>query len=609
MRSARSTIVLATVLLLAGLLIALARSASAQGTTTASPPSAYEASKIALALAKLHATIDPSPEGKLVEDVDVVPLEVIEDGDPAPAFLNAFHTTTRITRLRREVLLDRGERYRQYRIDETVRALRTYQQLSLVLAVATRGSEPDRVRVVLITKDVWSLRAQFDMKLGAGGLDLLRFEPTERNIGGTLVSATSRFELYPNTLTLGAASSVPRLAGQRLFLVAEANVVINRESGRAEGSYGRVGAQSPQLSADTPVLWGLATSWQNAYARRYVGAKLVTFDALATPEDDAIPDVLHTRALTTSGALVRSYGVAHKLDLAVGGELNVRQLDGLDPDRYDARIVAEYRQRRVPTSDRRAAPWLQARVYESRFLRLHDADQLGFQEDYRVGYDAWLRAYPVTRALGSSRDFLGAHSVVQYVLPLATGYLRATTEALVELEPAAVPQLAVAANVALVSPSFGPGRLVIDGLAIARPRNFLNQRSSLGGEGRLRGYASGAFLGENVVAYNVELRSRPVEILACQVGGALFFDIGDAFDGAAIAPKSSTGFGVRGLFPQLDRKVFRIDVAFPLVRSGTQGPIGFYVAFEQAFTSGSVTPPAPSAAQAILSPLGGALGQ
>lgn len=609
MRSARSTIVLATVLLLAGLLIALARSASAQGTTTASPPSAYEASKIALALAKLHATIDPSPEGKLVEDVDVAPLEVIEDGDPAPAFLNAFHTTTRITRLRREVLLDRGERYRQYRIDETVRALRTYQQLSLVLAVATRGSEPDRVRVVLITKDVWSLRAQFDMKLGAGGLDLLRFEPTERNIGGTLVSATSRFELYPNTLTLGAASSVPRLAGQRLFLVAEANVVINRESGRAEGSYGRVGAQSPQLSADTPVLWGLATSWQNAYARRYVGAKLVTFDALATPEDDAIPDVLHTRALTTSGALVRSYGVAHKLDLAVGGELNVRQLDGLDPDRYDARIVAEYRQRRVPTSDRRAAPWLQARVYESRFLRLHDADQLGFQEDYRVGYDAWLRAYPVTRALGSSRDFLGAHSVVQYVLPLATGYLRATTEALVELEPAAVPQLAVAANVALVSPSFGPGRLVIDGLAIARPRNFLNQRSSLGGEGRLRGYASGAFLGENVVAYNVELRSRPVEILACQVGGALFFDIGDAFDGAAIAPKSSTGFGVRGLFPQLDRKVFRIDVAFPLVRSGTQGPIGFYVAFEQAFTSGSVTPPAPSAAQAILSPLGGALGQ
>jgi hypothetical protein len=93
------------------------------------------------------------------------------------------------------------------------------------------------------------------------------------------------------------------------------------------------------------------------------------------------------------------------------------------------------------------------------------------------------------------------------------------------------------------------------------------------------------------------------------VGSALFFDIGDAFDGAAIKPKSSTGFGFRALFPQLDRKVFRIDIAFPLVRAGPQGPVGFYVAFEQAFVSGLVTPPGTGPAQSILSPIGGALGQ
>lgn len=107
----------------------------------------------------------------------------------------------------------------------------------------------------------------------------------------------------------------------------------------------------------------------------------------------------------------------------------------------------------------------------------------------------------------------------------------------------------------------------------------------------------------------MELRSHPVDILSCQVGAALFLDIGDAFDGRALEPKSSTGFGVRGLFPQLDRKVFRIDIAFPLVRAGTEGPVGFYVAFEQAFGSGGVSPPGSAAAQSILSPLGGALGQ
>jgi hypothetical protein len=593
------------------LLVALVapQPSAAQGTLTASPPSAYEAAKIAEALAKLHATLDPHPEGKIVEDVDVVPLEVIEAGDPAPGFLNLLHTTTRITTLRREVLVEPGEIYRQYRIDETVRSLRTFSQLSLVLAIATRGRTDDRVRVVLVTKDVWSLRASFDMKLGAGGLDLLRFEPTERNIGGTLVSAISRFELYPNTVTLGGAYYVPRIAGERLYVGTDGNVVINRESGHAEGSYGRVGVSSPQVSADTPFLWGVGTIWQNVYNRRYVGAKLATFDAAATPEDDAVPDVFHTRAITTTAGVVRSFGVAHKIDLTLGGELNVREYVGLDPNRYDPRLVAEYQLKRVPTSDQRAAPWVQARAYESRFLRLHDVDQLGLQEDYRVGYDTWLRAYPVAHAIGSTRDFLGLESAAQYVVPMWTGYARATAEIITELQLDDVPQLAMAADFAIVSPSFGVGRLVVDAVGITRPRNYLNQRSSLGGEGRLRGYPSAAFLGENLVAYNMELRSRPIEILACQVGTAVFFDVGDAFDGVAIQPKSSTGFGLRALFPQLDRKVFRIDVAFPLVRAGPQGPVGFYVAFEQAFTSSTVSPPGTGAAQSILSPLGGALGQ
>jgi hypothetical protein len=172
-----------------------------------------------------------------------------------------------------------------------------------------------------------------------------------------------------------------------------------------------------------------------------------------------------------------------------------------------------------------------------------------------------------------------------------------------------VPTFGVAANIAVVSPSFVFGRIVIDAVAISRPRNFLNQRSSLGGEGRLRGYPSAAFLGENLVAYNAELRSKPVEILSCQVGSALFFDIGDAYDGNVIRAKSSTGFGLRALFPQLDRKVFRFDVAFPLVRGGGEGPIGFYLAFEQIFFPAALSPPGWGASQAIMQPLGGALGQ
>jgi hypothetical protein len=583
--------------------------AAAQATTTSSPPSAYEASKITYALEQLHGTIDPAAEGKILEGVDIVRLEVIEEDDPAPRFLNVFHSTTREPALRREVLLRVGDHYLQYRVDETVRSLRQFQQLSLVLAVPLRGSAPDRVRILVVTKDVWSIRAQFDLKLGPGGIDVLRIEPTERNIAGTLDSALTRFELLPNTLTFGAGYIIPRLANRRIFLIAEGNVVVNRDSGNAEGSYGRVGASSPQVSADERVLWGVGTGWNSTYTRRYVNARLATFDAPSTPEDDRIPDQFHTRAITTAAAVVRSFGVAHKLDATLGAELNVRQYVGLDPNRYAPSVVADYQAKRVPTSDDRAAPYVQIRAYESRFLRIHDFDLLALQEDYRIGYDGWVRAYPVARALGSSRNFFGIQAAAQYVWPIKSGFARVTTEVQTELQTEGVPTLTLAGNVAFVSPTFFLGRFVIDAFGIARPQNYLNLRSSIGGEGRLRGYPSAGFLGENTVAYNAELRTRPIEILSCQIGGTLFFDVGDAFDGSNFQPKSSTGFGIRTLFPQLDRNVFRADVAFPLVRGDAQSPVGFYVAFEQAFPPRSVTAPSSGAAQAIISPEGGALGQ
>src|SRR5215472_19116122 len=66
--------------------------------------SPYEIETIALALDSVHGHLDPNPEGKMVERVDVVPLEVIERRDPAPRFLNVLHVTTQKDVVRRELL-------------------------------------------------------------------------------------------------------------------------------------------------------------------------------------------------------------------------------------------------------------------------------------------------------------------------------------------------------------------------------------------------------------------------------------------------------------------------------------------------------------------------
>jgi hypothetical protein len=589
--------------------------ASAQHTTQASRLSAYEQDTVERVLLG-NVPIDPSPEGKIVEQVDIATIEVIEDRDPAPRFLNVFHNTTQASVLRRDVLLREGDRYRQYKVDETVRVLRLYSQLSLVLAIAVKGSRPNTVKLLILTKDVWSLRAQFDIRFGGGGLDVLRFEPTERNVGGTLNSIVTRVELYPETLTLGAATFIPRIGGRKLYVGSEGNVIMNRTSGDPEGTYGQVFASTPQVTAWQKWVYGTGVTWRNEIVRRYVGGRLATYDAPSTPDVEILPDAYRARILTQQASIGRSYGLAHKMDFLFGAEVSVRRYTFLAPELLtraeDKQVVEEYLGSRVPRSDTRVAPFAQAHFYESRFLRVHDLDTLALQEDYRVGYDWWLRAYPVTQALGSSRDFLGVDTFAQYVLPINDGFARISSETLLELAHGEIPTAAFAGNAAFVSPRFFFGRILLDALAIARPENYPNRRSTLGGEGRLRGFPSAALIGQNVVAYNVELRTRPVEILSCQVAGATFFDVGDAFDGPNPALKSAVGFGFRGLLPQLDRKVFRFDIAFPLVRPTSEtGPIGFYLAFEQAFPASIAGTPGAGPSQAMLNthPGAGALGQ
>ncbi|MBL9113216.1 MAG: hypothetical protein JNM74_28280, partial [Myxococcales bacterium] len=146
--------------------------------------SPYEQSTIRDALKKTGLAAEVAPEGKIVESIEVVRLEVIEDRDPLPQFLNAFHATSKDFVIRRESLLRPGERYLQVVADETERNLRTIFQVSLVLVVPVKGSDDDHVRVLMITKDVWSLRLSWDLAATSGGVEKFTLVPQEVNVAG-----------------------------------------------------------------------------------------------------------------------------------------------------------------------------------------------------------------------------------------------------------------------------------------------------------------------------------------------------------------------------------------------------------------------------------------
>ncbi len=612
---------------------------AAPATTRVNRYSTYERDAINDALKYLGAVEDRAPEGKLLEGIDIITLEVFERRDlilPGTlTFFNVFHTTSKPYVIEREVLLRKGQAYRQTLVDDSIRNLRQLVQLSLVLSVATQGQAPNHVRLVVITKDVWSLRPNWNVQYTTGGLQLLSAQPAEMNLAGTHQIVNTNFELRPSSLALGLGYANRRIQGRRLALQTSSNVIFNRQSGDAEGTFGGIVVGQPLFSPLDRWAWDVQAAWQDAVLRRYVNAELGVYYDSSTGK--SIPFAFRTRQFNTQYTLTRSYGWTTKHDISIGVSVSrlgypttpTELFQVLPPGTYDTQTARDFIQNELPISDNRVGPFLQYHAYSKQYVRLLDIDTLGLQEDYRLGHNVFFNLYPVVKALKSTRDFVGFDIAAQYTARMGDGLARVAVEFVSEVQTDShCPQRANGAVSAvgpvcdssiepalhLVSPTVGFGRIVFDAHLLYRFTNYLNQITFLGGDSRLRGYPANYFAGANVLNSNLEFRTRSVDVLTSQVGLVAFYDIGDAFNtwnmsaasgcnpvGTATMSALPTGFcpvqalgtGLRILFPQLDRIAFRADVGFPLGEGrhlpGVT-PMSFFVTLGQAFTTPVVGP-------------------
>ena len=176
--------------------------------------------------------------------------------------------TTRVFVLRHELLVSEGQRWDQALVDESARNLRALSDLSLVLCIPMRGSAPDRVRLAVITKDVWSLYPDFDIA-GTGRATTFTLEPKETNLAGLQHTLSGRFVLDPSTYSVGARYGVPRLDGRFLDLEVEGDVVFNKASGIVEGTFGTASIERPLFSSRTEWAALAAFNWNDTVFRLY----------------------------------------------------------------------------------------------------------------------------------------------------------------------------------------------------------------------------------------------------------------------------------------------------------------------------------------------------
>ena len=551
--------------------------------------SRYELAAIHEAEHALGTQIDVQPEGKVIESIETVRLDPIEKKDPAPTALNVVHVTTKEDVILHEVLFRPGDPYHKVTADESARNIRRFMRVSIVAVVPMRGSAPDRVRLVIITKDVWSLIADVDFKVSSGGIEHMMLELEETNLFGRQMELSLHSILQPESVAIGAAYIAPRFAGRWLSLHTESNVIINRRSGEPEGSFGDARIERPLFSTRTSWSWTTGIYWRDEVYRRYSNAAVAEFEG-------GVPWAFRSRQIQYTAAATRSFGWARKNDFTLGAMISRDVYRVPDHPDLAPELVHRFTREAVPVGEARTMPFVQWRTYANDFLRIVDFETLALQEDYRLGYDIVVRGYPIARALGSTRDLVGFRAGAVYTGALGDGFVRALVDSTTEAEAHRIADASLNGELRIVSPRTPLGRLIFDMAATNRWRNYLNRLSFLGGEDRLRGWPTRHFVGKNVAAMNVEFRTRAIELFAMQLGGAFFYDTGRAFNGSfeEIRPVHSVGAGFRIVLPQIDRSVIRGDFGFPIASGDLPPgvmPMSFYFSFGQAFRASHMTPP------------------
>jgi hypothetical protein len=561
--------------------------------------SPYEQETVEIGLKKTGGELEPEPEGKTIESVETITLEVFEKRDPIPlalnGFVNWFHVTTKPHFVKRELLFHVGDRYERRIVEESARNLRALPQLTVVILVPMKGSAPDRVRMLLLTKDLWSLRVPLEYRLtSSGALEYVRAQITEINLLGTHHQVSANFNYDPNTVSFGGTLTVPRIWDTRLRFIGDANGIFNYRTNELEGTYGSISYGQPLFSLATDWAYGATVGWNTGVSRRYVASEIGEFDPEATgnpcpapvkpSEENPTPEARipcrFTRDVQTGELqLTRSFGTSIKHNLKVYTGASRRVYRPVDLSAFNADIAERFVDRILPLSDNRFGAGLSYHTFSATFTRMLDVERMGLQEEYQLGHNAVVRLFPAFAPLRDAKSVISLFAGASYTVPLGDGMGRAYIESQTDFEPERIPDGSIDVGGRVVSPRVriagqAIGRLMLDARLLYRYANYLNDFNSLGGNTRLRGYPTGTFAGKDLLAFNLEFRSRPFEILKAQVGGAVFFDAGDAFYGFEnLRMKQSTGLGVRIFLPQINRIVIRGDWGFPLTPGYRYGDV------------------------------------
>ncbi|MES1157549.1 MAG: BamA/TamA family outer membrane protein [Haliangium ochraceum] len=564
------------------------------------------------ALAALGLHVDPRPEGKIVGTITVVNQEVFSRRDWWFQFFNLFHRTTRPEILRRELLFTPNTPYDATLIEESIRNLQSPSNLivggrpfgqpelsSVVVIVPVASPRAGIVDLLVVTRDVWSLRFNTNFEFQQNTLSLLETSMSENNLFGWRKYLSVGFTMDQGAYVIGPTYFDPNVGGSRLTLLASASASYARGTNDYEGNRELFSLRYPLFSLASRWGGGVDVRHQDAVIRTFRGNSLRRLDLPGDPAGvvETVPYEFRRTIAAVDGNVVRSFGASVIQRVTAGYLFDGRRSstlptfpgDPADPQRAldQQRFLLQF----TPISEQRSEPYLVYETFTPRYDVYRDLDTFDLRENRRLGPSAEVRVGFGVPALGADFAAVALDGAVSWAVGLGGaggGYGSIALGGGARLRDGRFIDQSAGGRLYAASPSVRRLlRLVVSVEAGAYRADTQKRQFILGGATGMRGYAIGDFLGTTQIVAHTELRTAPLPVLSQRFGALLFYDVGDAASSfAAVVLHHDVGLGLRWLIPQLNSSVIRADWAIatqstPFTAAGLPGRVS--AGFQQVF--------------------------
>lgn len=526
--------------------------------------SALEKDLLDKALEELSLELERHPFNKPIGRIFIVSMPPFSSYNNFNRLLNGLHINTKDALIRSGIFIKPGDIYDESLIRDSELYLRSQTNIrSLALIVTVKGQN-NEVDLLVLSKDIISLKPNFDIKGSGIGYDFsitnLFIAFGEHNLLGMNQSILGSYELEQGAHIASMRYVHPHFLGSLIKFYIRPSLVWLR-TGHVDGFLGDIGLEKPLLYETDRFGYGILFNIKSRTITDFLGNKV----RLINIADQKIAKKY--RYEYAHGSLFGKYsmGRKHKYEWLFGYGLIIKNPSVLDEDKDKEAYFVKHI---LPRKEKESFLILGFTHFSNNFLTLYNYNTYNIAETMRLGASFSISNDIALTLIGSDANFLRPELKFTYTQAIKKdGFISMLIKSQHRLTNIWTDNLSHL-SINMVWPRINHvGRLLSSHSLAMMINDRDHNQFYLGNNNGLRGVINGFYSGVNLIKNNIELRFNPINLWGIDTGIVAFYDVGCAFnDFHKINPTHTVGLGLRILALAFSSSVFRID--FPILTLG-----------------------------------------